>query len=416
MEDCGHLSPSFEQPRQVPYDFTDNGDDLELDPTYVVSEDESREDGEMCEGKESDRDSCRSGGSSSDSDDEWIASKQKLRMLNAEFESVGALYKTAHVEQNASDSENSENLYALPIVDEDDEVDSMKEKVHFKVSSDMELKSLVWRVGMRFASPLIFREQVIRYAVVAGYSIRWNKSEKNNKLAAKCKKGCIWKIYASWDGKRETFVVKTVTPDHTCNRQDFENIQVKSGWLAKEYLEQYRKEPSWPTNSLITAVMERFGVQLKRFTCYRVKKHAHRMIYGTINEHYNKVGSYLLELQNADPDSTVTLLTEKSTIPREPEVFRRLYVSFPALREGFLRGCRPMICLDGCFLKTFLGGMLLCAVGRDGNNQMYPIAWAVVEAENNDSWSWFLENLKKDLRGFGGENCTISSDQQKVIL
>ncbi|CAL1394692.1 unnamed protein product [Linum trigynum] len=31
--------------------------------------------------------------------------------------------------------------------------------------------------------------------------------------------------------------------------------------------------------------------------------------------------------------------------------------------------------------------MLLTAVGKDGNNQMFPIAWVVVEGENRDSWS-----------------------------
>ena len=40
--------------------------------------------------------------------------------------------------------------------------------------------------------------------------------------------------------------------------------------------------------------------------------------------------------------------------------------------------------------KTFLGGQLLAAVGRDDNDQMYPVAWTVVEAENIDSWVWFF--------------------------
>ena len=30
---------------------------------------------------------------------------------------------------------------------------------------------------------------------------------------------------------------------------------------------------------------------------------------------------------------------------------------------------------------------------RDANNQIYPIAWAVVEYENKDSWNWFFGHL-----------------------
>jgi hypothetical protein len=42
-------------------------------------------------------------------------------------------------------------------------------------------------------------------------------------------------------------------------------------------------------------------------------------------------------------------------------------------------------------------GHLLAAISRDANNQMYPVAFAVVEAEVKDSWTWFLEALLSDL-------------------
>ena len=47
---------------------------------------------------------------------------------------------------------------------------------------------------------------------------------------------------------------------------------------------------------------------------------------------------------------------------------------------------------------------------------MYPIAWAVVEKENNDSWDWFVDILFRDLKIGDGENWVIMSDQQKGIL
>ncbi|KAK8673509.1 hypothetical protein V6N13_111840 [Hibiscus sabdariffa] len=47
---------------------------------------------------------------------------------------------------------------------------------------------------------------------------------------------------------------------------------------------------------------------------------------------------------------------------------------------------RPFVSLDGCFLKGMLEGALQVAVGMDANNQMYPIAWALVESETKYSW------------------------------
>ncbi|XP_017412951.1 uncharacterized protein LOC108324522 [Vigna angularis] len=48
------------------------------------------------------------------------------------------------------------------------------------------------------------------------------------------------------------------------------------------------------------------------------------------------------------------------------------------------------------------GGELLTAVGRDGNEQILPIAYVVVEVENKDSWNWFLELIIADLGGEAG--------------
>jgi len=82
-----------------------------------------------------------------------------------------------------------------------------------------------------------------------------------------------------------------------------------------------------------------------------------------------------------------------------------------------LEGCRRVIGIDGCFLKGPLKGELLSAIGRDANNQIYPIAWAVVEYENKDSWNWFLGHLQKDINiPAGAAGWVFITDQQKVHL
>jgi hypothetical protein len=89
-----------------------------------------------------------------------------------------------------------------------------------------------------------------------------------------------------------------------------------------------------------------------------------------------------------------------------------------AARVGFLEGCRPFIGLDGCFIKLTIGAQILAATGRDGNNNIYPIAWAVVAKEDTENWQWFLEQLKEALGGEQGKfgYYTIMSDRQKGLL
>jgi len=89
-------------------------------------------------------------------------------------------------------------------------------------------------------------------------------------------------------------------------------------------------------------------------------------------------------------------------------------MSLDASKRGFLNGCRPLLCLDGCHLKTKFGGILLTVVGIDPNDCIYPVAIAVVEVESLQSWKWFLETLKIDLGIDNTTPWTIMTDKHKV--
>ncbi|KAL4016972.1 hypothetical protein IC575_024643 [Cucumis melo] len=53
--------------------------------------------------------------------------------------------------------------------------------------------------------------------------------------------------------------------------------------------------------------------------------------------------------------------------------------------RGFLNCIRPVIVMDGTFLKNKYRGQLIVAVCLDGNNQIYPLAFGVVDRETDDS-------------------------------
>ncbi|KAL4574492.1 hypothetical protein LXL04_021324 [Taraxacum kok-saghyz] len=100
----------------------------------------------------------------------------------------------------------------------------------------------------------------------------------------------------------------------------------------------------------------------------------------------------------------------------QTRVFKRIYICLGALKNGFKAGCRDFLRLDGTFMKGPYPGQILTAVGLDSNNGIYPLAYAVVESENTNSWTWFLENLAEDLDLTPRCNFTFISDRQKGIL
>nr|GEX05689.1 zinc finger, PMZ-type [Tanacetum cinerariifolium] len=63
---------------------------------------------------------------------------------------------------------------------------------------------------------------------------------------------------------------------------------------------------------------------------------------------------------------------------------------------------------------TKKNGQLSTTIGRDGNNQMYLLAWAVVRVENKDNWAWFLSLLQEYLELRYGGGLTVISNGHKL--
>ncbi|XP_022007853.1 uncharacterized protein LOC110907135 [Helianthus annuus] len=84
--------------------------------------------------------------------------------------------------------------------------------------------------------------------------------------------------------------------------------------------------------------------------------------------------------------------------------------------RGFKMIGRPLLGVDGCFLKGPFPGQILSAVGIDGNNSIYPVCYALGEAATTQTWKWFLQLLRDDL-GCTADSCfTFISDRQKGLI
>lgn len=105
----------------------------------------------------------------------------------------------------------------------------------------------------------------------------------------------------------------------------------------------------------------------------------------------------------------------KTDLVDDKQVFERVYICLKACKEGFNKGCRPLIGFDGCFLKGYCKGMLLAAIGIDPNNSQFPIAFSIVEKENTETWTWFMELLREDLRIENSTAFTVMSDRQNGL-
>ncbi|XP_020979381.1 uncharacterized protein LOC110271979 [Arachis ipaensis] len=133
-------------------------------------------------------------------------------------------------------------------------------------------------------------------------------------------------------------------------------------------------------------------------------------IQGAYRKQYKRIADYCSELLHANPGSSVTLKVQRSPDFEVEDqhqglnnycIFQRVYVCLAACKKSFLQ-CRKGAVIDSNWV--------------DPNDQMLPIAYAVVEAETKDTWKWFLRLLIDD---FGAEvigKTTFMFDQQKGLL
>ena len=146
----------------------------------------------------------------------------------------------------------------------------------------------------------------------------------------------------------------------------------------------------------------------------RSRKYVKVQVEGTSAQQFARVRDYCEEVRRASPGSSarVSELSGHTPMP----YFEKMYVCLNACRKGFESGCRPIISLDACHLRGQLKGQLLATVGIDGNDGMYPIAYAVTEEETKGSWCWFLEKLLCDVDQGSEHGWCFISDQQKVSM
>jgi hypothetical protein len=319
-------------------------------------------------------------------------------------------FEDVEVDENDFEIGRSDILLSPPVSDEEDGGISSHPDVEFH---EVDIVNPNLKLRMKFSNIQLFREAVKQYNVRKGKDIRFEKIERA-KCVAMCRDpDCGYRVYGRQMATEASFEIRSLRPKHSCTRV-YKSSIVDSRWIADKLYDKFKVQPDMPLRVIQDEVKRKWNVKVSRSQMYRGRKKTEKKIYGGLGEQYGSLWDYCETLRRTNPGSCVMMKVERPN-PNLPAKFQRLYLSVVAMKKGFLEGCRPVIGLDGCFLKGPYKGTLLAAIGRDANNNMYPIAIAVVESETKDSWTWFLECLVSDLGHHERHTApTFISDRQKV--
>ena len=273
-------------------------------------------------------------------------------------------------------------------------------------------------IGERYETHHQLKLCLTNYAIRKWYKIRFKKCD-SVRLVAVCgcdpeKFQCPWFVRASWMSTERSFQIKKMCDQHKCVRSFNTAKLMDPTWIARQLLKELIRQPKLKCKEMQAIIQSKFHCKISWSKCYRARCRAMSLIEGKLSDHYARVWDYGHELIRSNPGSSIKICVDPN--PDGTTTFSRIYICFKAMQDGWKLGCRKVIGLDGSFLKAQCKGELLTAIGRDANNQVYPIAWAVVNVENKDNWKWFIELIEQDLYLDGGRGLSVISDQHKVSL
>ena len=177
------------------------------------------------------------------------------------------------------------------------------------------------------------------------------------------------------------FVINKNKGPHTCvnpclNR---DHHQLDSNLVAT-HIKAIIKAQFTLTITVIQAnVMEKWGYEISYKKALDGKYKALRHLFGDFSQSYTELSRLFLALEQENPGCIVIWKTFDSNMPNT-KIFQRVFWSFKSSIEGFEHCCH-VLSIDGTHLFEKYKGTLLIAMGCDGNNQLFPLAFAITKGE-----------------------------------
>ena len=204
---------------------------------------------------------------------------------------------------------------------------------------------------------------------------------------------CPWKVWARKKKPEGWWKISKYIGPHTCGDaiiKGGKHRQLTSTFIAHRCADAIKATPTLPASSLVHFVELIFHYHIKYGKAWRAKQMAMKMVYGDWEEAYGRIPRLLAAMAYRNPGMT-HLLQRHPTNTRTVKgvkypVFGRAFWCFRPCVEAF-KHCRPFLCVDVTFLTGKFKGTLFVAISCDADNRLVPLAFALVEKEDNISWT-----------------------------
>ncbi|XP_025625200.1 uncharacterized protein [Arachis hypogaea] len=185
------------------------------------------------------------------------------------------------------------------------------------------------------------------------------------------RRGVDYRVYES---EPLTFYAKCTQYGSGCDWLIRDHSKLDSNTIAEAIKPLVEADPSIKVKSVIAEVQSKFNYTISYRKAWLAKQKAVKKIFGGWEASYEALPIWFQAMCNKEPSAIVHFET-MSAYQGDEEV--------------------TDIRVDGTHLYGKYKGCLLVAVSQDGNNNIVPIAFAIVEGETSDAWHFFLSNLRQ---------------------
>jgi hypothetical protein len=313
---------------------------------------------------------------------------------------------------------SSVGTFDNPPADEFEDV-SMFENAKIDILVGAALEN-IGRAGLRVGQTFNSKEDIIAY--VNAYCIKNHReilvlASKPKLYTVHCRfkdtQGCHWRLHASVN-QSGLFEIKRLIDIHQCINigSNRDNKQLSSAFIAGLILDLVKADLSVKIVAIMETIKMNHHYTIKYNKAYRAKQKAIKHLFGSWKGAYAELPRLMQAIQASNPGTVYKFWHGPPNRAGECE-FEGLFWAFGASISGFAY-CRPVITVDGTFLTGKYQGCLLLAISSDARNKLFPLAFALVEKENNETWEWFFACLKSYIPDRPGL-CIISDKHIGII-
>ncbi|XP_074305715.1 uncharacterized protein LOC141640936 [Silene latifolia] len=191
-----------------------------------------------------------------------------------------------------------------------------------------------------------------------------------------------------------------------------DHMNLKRAFISHEIRNLVEGDWGYKVNSVVTYILDKYGYTISYTKAWNAKQREIEEIFGDWDKSYELLPLLMQGIKESNPGTIVQFYTTPATNPNV-QTFKRVFWAFKPCIDGF-EHCRPVLSIDGTHLYGKFKGTILTAMSIDAINQIFPVAFAIVEAENTDSWPWFMSCIRVFVTQRSGL-CVIF-DRQKGIM